>query len=70
MQLPYPEDAYLLGYLLEVNRDANGWQRFMTAVLENFNLRSAHLLVMNSQPQTIRFHIATGEQVSENFSAM
>ncbi len=70
MQLPYPEDAYLLGYLLEVNRDANGWQRFMTAVLEHFNLRSAHLMVMNSQTQAMRFHIDAGEPVSPEFAAM
>jgi DNA-binding CsgD family transcriptional regulator len=70
MQLPYSEDAYLLGYLLEVNRDASGWQRFMTAVLEHFNLRSSHLMVMNSQTQAMRFHIDAGEPVSPEYAAM
>jgi len=70
MQLPYPEDAFLLGYLLEVNRDDLGWQRFMQAMLEHFNLRSSHLMVMNSQTQAMRFHIDAGEPVNAEFAAM
>ncbi|MEH6347233.1 MAG: helix-turn-helix transcriptional regulator [Bermanella sp.] len=70
MQLPYPEDAFLLGYLLEVNRDAEGWQRFMVAMHQHFNLRSSHLMVMNSQTQAMRFHIDAGEPVSAEFAAM
>ncbi len=70
MQLPYPEDAFLLGYLLEVNRDDLGWKRFMLAMHKHFNLRSSHLMVMNSQTQAMRFHIDAGEPVSAEFAAM
>lgn len=69
MQLPHAEDAFLLGYLLEVNRDADGWSRFMQAVLEHFNLRSSHLMVMNSQTQAMRFHIDAGEAVSPEYAS-
>jgi DNA-binding CsgD family transcriptional regulator len=68
MQLPYPEDAFLLGYLLEVNRDSNGWPRFIQVLQEHFNLRACHLLVMNSKTQAMRFHIESGERTTDEAS--
>lgn len=68
MQLPHPEDAFLLGYLLEVNRDSDGWPRFMQAVQEHFNLRGSHLIVINSQTHAMRFHIDSGERISDEFA--
>lgn len=68
MQLPHPKDAFLLGYLLEVNRDSGGWKRFMSAILEHFNFRSCHLMVMNSKNHALRFHIDSGVQTSDEFA--
>lgn len=68
MQLPYPEDAFLLGYLLEVNRDPKGWQSFMSALLKHFNFRSSHLMVVNSKTQALRFHVDAGVKTSDEYA--
>jgi DNA-binding CsgD family transcriptional regulator len=68
MNLPYPEDAFLLGHLLEVNRDAYGWKRFMSALLKHFNFRSCHIMVMNNKTHAMRFHIDAGIATSDEFA--
>ncbi|MEH6448158.1 MAG: helix-turn-helix transcriptional regulator [Oleispira sp.] len=69
MQLPYPEDAFLLGYLLEVNRDSDGWPRFMLALQEHFNLRGCHLIVINPNTHAMRFHIDSGERITDELAS-
>lgn len=68
MNLPYPEDAFLLGYLLEVNRGPEGWPRFMKVLQEHFNFRASHLMIVNNRTQAMRFHIDSGEKTSDEFA--
>ncbi len=37
------QDMYLLGLLLYANRHGDGWQEFLDAFREHFNLHSCHL---------------------------
>ncbi len=67
MQLPRPEEAFLIGKLLEVNQSTGGWNRFIQAFLEHFDLRSVHLYIINRKTQAMRFHIDAGEPVSAEY---
>ncbi|NVK39121.1 MAG: hypothetical protein HWE18_14435 [Gammaproteobacteria bacterium] len=69
MLSPYPQDAFLLGYLLDVNAHPKGWDNFMQAMLTHFNTRSVHLYVVNNDTQSMRFHIDAGVKVDAAFMA-
>lgn len=70
MQSPYPQDAFLLGYLLDVNTHPRGWTNFMQSMLSHFNGRSLHLYIVNNETQSMRFHIDAGEKVDAEFMAV
>jgi len=67
MKLPYPQDAFLLGMLLDLNQSTDAWQNFMQVYLNHFNLRSCHLMVVSSRTQAMRFHVEAGESTSPEF---
>ncbi|GLQ33069.1 helix-turn-helix transcriptional regulator [Litoribrevibacter albus] len=68
MKQIHPGDAFLLGYLLEVNQTADGWQRFMEALVEHFGLRSSTLMVINPRTLAVRFHVDGGTQTSPEYA--
>lgn len=69
MKLPDSQDAFLLGYLLEVSRDSNGWRIFMQTLLEHFSLRSCHLIVIHRESYAMRFHVDVGILSSDEYAA-
>lgn len=67
MKLPVPQDAFLLGILLDLDRTPDAWQKFMEVYLEHFNLRSCHLMVVSSRSQAMRFHVEAGTPITPEY---
>lgn len=70
MKLPQPEDAFLLGMLLDLDQSTDAWQNFMEVYQKHFNLRSCHLMVVSSRTQAMRFHVDAGERMTPEYMQM
>jgi DNA-binding CsgD family transcriptional regulator len=65
MEQVHPQDTFLLGYLLDANRSINGWQQFLDAFRQHFNVHSCHLYIANRQTLAPRFQDWSGAKPSE-----
>lgn len=59
------DDAFLLALLMDANQRANGWQEFLEAFRQHFDLHSCHLYIENRQARTPYFHYWAGIKDSE-----
>ncbi len=65
MEMVQSQDTFLLGLLLDANRSPQGWQFFLDAFRQHFNVHSCHLYIANQQTLAPRFQDVSGAQPSE-----
>ena len=62
-----PQDQHLVQLLFEANHQINGWDTFLTAFADHFQLRSCHLYAYNPTTMDIRFQEWAGSPPNEHF---
>lgn len=61
----HPDDTFLLALLLDANRSNTGWQIFLDAFRNHFNVSSCHLYIANIHTLAPRFQDWSGTKPSD-----